>query len=192
MLKFFIFIICICPISIVAQQLNTLDSATAHSANTSSKIKTEGSDSVIEKYPVKNMKQIENPKNALFIELAGKSGFYTLNYEFRLQDLIAASIGVGTDVCLNLGAEISLLPGKGRHRFESLIGFGYSYGYPFYYRDYSYGGFQVFADCGYRYQKKNGIVFRLFSGLRMESLKTSNFSYSRIYPHYGLSLGYSK
>lgn len=144
-------------------------------------------DSITHKQILKNEKQPELPKAALFIDVLGKSGYYALSYEYRISNLTAASLGVGMDYGFNISTTFSCLFGKGRHRLEPQVGIGYGY-YKHYFGGLVFDRYRLFSDVGYRYQKKNGFLFRIFGGIGCEF---SNTNFILPYLPVGLSFGYS-
>jgi hypothetical protein len=124
------------------------------------------------------------PSTAFYIELLGK-GFYSLNVDFRKNKSEAMALGIQW-------VENAFITSFMYYRFRgetyrSEIGGGFS---GIFSRDDGFAGVMIHVVLGYRYQKKNGLLFRIgftpFIGIPFTS--TGKFV---IMPWVGISLGYS-
>jgi TolB-like protein len=157
----------------IAKKLTTTTTTTAQNGSTKndvSIIKTES-------------KNPEKPGNAVFVELFGKIPWYTLNYEFRLNNNFAVDIGAGASDIYGIAASLDYLLGRKNHWFEASIGLGYVY-WPGNYGDF--GSKIITPTIGYRFQKKKGFLFRCYAGPLFEF--SEGFG---ILGTVGLSFGYS-
>ncbi|MBN2088826.1 hypothetical protein JW964_04400 [candidate division KSB1 bacterium] len=124
------------------------------------------------------------PGTSFYFELMGK-GFYSLNVDFRRNKSTAMSLGLQL-------AENAFIPSfmyyhfRGKtYRFET--GGGIS---GILTREDGLAGMMIHGVLGYRYQKKNGLIFRAgFTPLMGIPLKSSGRFI--VAPLVGISLGYS-
>lgn len=157
----------------------------------------------------------ENPvplqRNTLFVEIAGKGGFYSLNYDRILLDKgswrVAGRVGgmfyrsklnvVGTNyqTMVTLPFELSYLRGKRNHMVE--LGIGVTPVYRKYDKVEQYSPnilvFQPTPSISYRYQKREGGMFYKATVISMFTYvkkynSTRNFY---LHPWLGLSIGYT-
>jgi len=124
------------------------------------------------------------PSTSFYIELLGK-GFYSFNVDYRKNKSRAMSLGVqwAEDAFI---ASFMYYRFKGE-RFRTEIGGGFS---GVLIRDDGFAGLGIHGVYGYRYQKKNGFLFRIgftpFIGIPFKS--SGRFM---IVPLVGISAGYS-
>jgi len=122
------------------------------------------------------------PSTAFYLELGGKA-FYSLNVDYRRNKSEAMSLGIQQ-------VENAFIPSLMYYRFRgetyrTEIGGGFSGIF-----DDGFAGVMIHGVYGYRYQKKNGLLFRIsftpFIGIPFKS--DGRFF---IIPWVGISLGYS-
>jgi hypothetical protein len=128
----------------------------------------------------------EKPRrNAVYLELGGHGGIFSVNYERMLLVRpgrgIAARIGLGNATAYTALAEIDALFGDSIHWFEPGLG----YMHPF-----DQGNNILSFRAGYRYQGKKGFLFRIAPMylFNFEVLKGNTDVFDGFW--LGLSLGY--
>lgn len=124
------------------------------------------------------------PDTSFYVELAGK-GFYSFNVDFRKNERKAVSVGLQV-------AENALIPSVMMYRFRGKkyrteIGGGFSGVLT---QEDGLSGVFVHGVYGYRYQKKNGLLFRIgFTPLL--GIPLTDEGRFVIMPWAGLSVGYT-
>lgn len=123
-----------------------------------------------------------NPGTSIYFELAGK-GLFAINVDYRINKFNALSVGISP-------AEGAVLPSimyykfSGmKHRFETGIGITGILGQP-----EGLIGIFVNGAIGYRYQKKNGLIFRI-GYTPLIGISGSRVAFIPLF--FGVSLGYS-
>lgn len=123
-----------------------------------------------------------NPGTSIYFELAGK-GLFAINVDYRINKFNALSVGISP-------AEGAVLPSimyykfSGmKHRFETGIGITGILGQP-----EGLIGIFVNGAIGYRYQKKNGLIFRI-GYTPLIGISESKVAFIPLF--FGVSLGYS-
>jgi hypothetical protein len=146
----------------------------------------------------------EEARNAVYLELLGSGGLFSLNYEREIADGVLARAGFGSWASSSFWSDaettvttvpltVALVRGRGRHRLE--LGGGMTVGRrtrdTF---DGSSGNFVSWTGLvGYRYEKPNrGFLFRAgatpFYGFGAEDVAYPERGF---FPSFGISLGYS-
>ena len=133
--------------------------------------------------------------NAVYVELLGNGGIYSLNYDRLLTSKVAARVGfmglaaadeTGSAGVVAAPVMVSYLFGEGNSHFETGVGVMLAAGGVVNvegFENESFSGAVGTATLGYRYQRHGGgFVFR--AGL------TPLFDTSGIAPWFGLSFGY--
>ena len=123
-----------------------------------------------------------NPGTSIYFELGGK-GLFAINVDYRINKFNALSVGISP-------AEGAVLPSimyykfSGmKHRFETGIGITGILGQP-----EGLIGIFVNGAIGYRYQKKNGLIFRI-GYTPLIGISESKVAFIPLF--FGVSLGYS-
>jgi hypothetical protein len=123
-----------------------------------------------------------NPGTSIYFELAGK-GLFAINVDYRINKFNALSVGISP-------AEGAVLPSimyykfsRMKHRFETGIGITGILGQP-----EGLIGIFVNGAIGYRYQKKNGLIFRI-GYTPLIGISESRVAFIPLF--FGVSLGYS-
>jgi len=167
------------PIAISSQQIGNNTSAISQQ------------DSLYVKQIVKNERQIDSPQSAVFIDLlrsVNGVGYYTVNYERHLKGPFVVGLNIGSDFGLSTGTSLSFLLCEKRHKFESQIGLGFCHHYRYNSFTEENNFFKLFSAIGYRYYKKNGFLFRIYSGIG--STFFLKHTYGSFYIPLGISFGY--
>lgn len=124
------------------------------------------------------------PSTSVFVELLGK-GFISANVDFRIKKSFAISIGNQPMEVLCPDVMLYYLGGA-RHRFE--LGGGLSLGFS---NKLEVAGILYHGVIGYRNQTKKGLFFRIgFTPLFVTFLNKKDDRSNKLYPFFGLSLGY--
>ena len=122
------------------------------------------------------------PSTSIYFEFGGK-GVYSLNVDFRKKEVQAISIGIQYFEAVWPSVMYYYFSGK-RYRFETGLGFSGII------TDNGLQGLSLNGVIGYRYQKKNDLIFRAgFTPLFLISLTGEGSN--KFLPFIGLSLGYS-
>jgi len=133
--------------------------------------KTKISERIVEEKQTHQDTTYQEPGTAFFLELGGKL-FGSVNADFRINKSNRLSVGIMPSLMYYH------LRGEKNNKFE--IGFGFTI-IPV----SGEGGDFLHGVIGYRYQKKNGLLFRIgFTPIVI----VSEWSFS---PWFGISLGYS-
>ena len=127
----------------------------------------------------------QGPGTSFYLEVGGK-GFYSINADFRKNEHKAASAGIQV-------AENALIPSLMMYRFRGKnyrteFGGGFSAVLT---QEDGLAGIFVHGVYGYRYQKKNGLLFRI-SFTPLMGIPLADEGRFIILPWIGLSLGYSR
>lgn len=127
----------------------------------------------------------QGPGASFYVELAGK-GFYSVNIDYRKNETKAVSVGLQV-------AENSIIPSLMFYRFRGKkyrteIGGGFSGVFT---QEDGLAGVFIHGVYGYRYQKKNGLLFRIGFTPLMGIPLTGEGRFV-IMPWIGLSVGYSR
>ena len=120
--------------------------------------------------------------NAVYLELGGQGGIFTINYERLINDYAIRVGGFAILFASAFTGDINHLWGN-KHKFE--LGTG------FIIEQSNLSGAFVSLNIGYRYQANNGFLFRLgFTPLYGIS-RSLDSEYQKLHPNVGISLGYS-
>jgi len=124
-----------------------------------------------------------NPGTSVYFELGGK-GLFAINVDYRINEHNALSVGISPP------AEGAVLPSTmyyrlsgAKHRFETGIGLTGILG-----QSEGFIGLFISGVIGYRYQKKNGLIFRI-GYTPLIGITRSIVAFIPLF--FGISLGYS-